>query len=153
MPDLLVQLDAGMTIRGTIIHDFEYSPLTRVNYNFIPQNDDGVEVFSAHDCIMVLCNKSKAYARQLCRRLKKTFEMDKLVWYVPLRIKSRPSPYKQPVVTREGPALTWAGLKFLLLYLETKNKLKLDDNTFTRFMTGERSMIIEFDLDSLVPRK
>ena len=84
--------------------------------------------------------------------MRKSLEYDKLVWYVPLRVKSRPSPYKQPVVTREGPALTRKGLKFLMCYLKTINKFKLDDNSFTRFMERDRTVITEFNYNSLVPR-
>ena len=140
MPDLLVKLDTGGTINGTIMYDWL-------------EKQEDVEVFSAYDCIQVMCNKSKAYARQFWKRIRKSFEYDKFVWYVPLRIKSRPSPYKQPVVTREGPALTRTGMEFLRCYLKIHNKFKLDDSAFNRFMEGQRCMITEFDLTSSVPRK
>ena len=141
MCDLLVQLDAGGTIRGTIMWDPDAGP----------RRD--IEVFSAHDSIAVMSQKSRAYASKLWRKMRKSLEYDKFVWYVPLRVKSRPSPYKQPVVTREGPALTRTGMEFLRCYLKIHNKFKLDDSAFNRFMEGQRCMITEFDLTSSVPRK
>ena len=139
MYDLLVQLDTGGTIRGTIMWD---------------PDDPGpdIEVYSVHDSIAVMSKKSRAYASQLWRKMRKSLEYDKFVWYVPLRVKSRPSPYKQPVVTREGPALTRKGLKFLMLYLKSINQFKLDDDAFSRFMKMDRTMIVEYHYNSLVPR-
>jgi hypothetical protein len=139
MYDLLVKLDTGGTIRGTIMWD--------------PDNPGpDIEVYSAHDSIAVMSKKSRAYASQLWRKMRKSLEYDKFVWYVPLRVKSRPSPYKQPVVTREGPALTRKGLKFLMMYLQSIKQFKLDDDAFSRFMKMDRTMIVEYQYNSLVPR-
>ena len=132
MSDLLVQFDAGVTVRGTT-------------------TSDGQEVLSVIDFINLVCKKSGNYARQLWSRLKKSFEMEGLVVVVRLRVSSPPSPYKQPVVTRLSPAMTRTGLQFLLGVLG--DKVKLHESVLTRFMALDRSMITEFDFNSLVPRK
>ncbi len=132
MPDLLVQFDVGVTVRGTT-------------------TSEGQEVLSVIDFINIVCKKSGNYARQLWSRLKKSFEMEGLVVIVRLRVSSPPSPYKQPVVTRLSPAMTRTGLQFLLVVLG--DKVKLHESAWTRFMALDRSMITEFDFNSLVPRK
>jgi hypothetical protein len=129
MPDLLVQLDADATVRGTIVDD---------------GTSDGLDVFSIYDYIHVVCKKSGNYATRLWNiHLRKSFEYERLVCIVPLRINS--------VKTHKDPALTRVGLQRLLLMLG--KRVKLDNSALTRFMSGDRSMITEFDLDSLVPRK
>ena len=50
MPDLLVQLGSGATLRGSIVDD---------------GTSAGLEVFSIHDYIHVVCKKSGHYATQL----------------------------------------------------------------------------------------
>ena len=123
MPDLLVQLGSGATLRGSIVDD---------------GTTDGLEVFAIHDFIHVLCKKSGHYAINLWNlHLRKSFEANRLVWYVRLRINS--------VKTRKGPALTLEGLQMLLLMLG--KRVKLHNNTLTRFMEGGRCMITKFNLD------
>jgi len=129
MPDLLVHLDVGATVRGSIVDD---------------GTSDGLYVFAVYDYINVVCNKNGNYATHLWNKtLKKSFEEDRLVWYVSLRINS--------VKTHKGPALTREGLQKLLLMLG--KRVKLDNSALTRFMDGDRAAIIKFDLNSLVPRK
>jgi hypothetical protein len=123
MSDLLVQLGSGATVRGNIVHD---------------GTSDGLQVFSAYDYIHVVCKKRGHYAINLWNlHLRKSFEANRLVWYVPLRINS--------VKTRKGPALTLAGLQMLLLMLG--KRVKLVNSVLTRFMDGENTMITKFDLD------
>ena len=122
MTDLLVQLGSGATVRGSIVHN---------------GTSEGLEVFSAHDYIHVVCKKSGNYATHLWSKLGKSFEANRLVWYVPLRINS--------VKTRKGPVLTLAGLQMLLLMLG--KRVKLVNSALTRFMDGENTMITKFNLD------
>ena len=122
MPDLLVQLGSGATVRGSIVYN---------------GTSEGLEVFSAHDYIHVVCKKNGSYATHLWSKLGKSFEANRLVWYVPLRINS--------VKTRKGPALTLAGLQMLLLMLG--KRVKLVNSALTRFMDGENTMITKFNLD------
>jgi hypothetical protein len=118
---------------------------------------DGQEVFSIINFIQLVCNgKSKNYAGRLWSHLKPLPEMEGLVVDVPLRVKSPPTPYKPPAVTRVGPATTRAGLQQLLLVLDDKvhdDFRKVGDSDFTRFMGGDRSRFIDFDFSSKVPRK
>ena len=129
MPDLLVHLDAGATVRGSIVDD---------------GTSDGLYVFAVYDYIHVVCKKNGNYATRLWNiHLRKSFEYERLVWHVPLRINS--------VKTHKGPALTREGLQMLLLMLG--KRVKLDNSVLTRFMDGDRAVIIKFNLNSLVPRK
>ena len=117
----------------------------------------GPRVFSILDFINLVCKgKSENYARRLWPHLKNKSEMEGLVWVVPLRIKSPPTPYKSPVMTRLGPATNLMGLQRLLLVLGYKVKdefRQVDNNAFTRFMAGDTSRFIDFDFSSTVPRK
>ena len=82
--------------------------------------------------------------------------MEGLVVVVPLRIKSSPTPYKPPVMTRLGPATTRVGLQKLLLVLgdRVKNDFRqTDDSAFVRFMAGDSSRLTEFDFNSTIPWK
>jgi hypothetical protein len=63
MPDLLVQLDAGVAIRGTVVKD----------------GTGGREVFSAHDFIMVVCQIRRHHATALWLHLKRAFETESLL--------------------------------------------------------------------------
>jgi hypothetical protein len=122
MSDLLVQLSSGATVRGSIVDD---------------GTSEGLQVFSAHDYIHVVCKKSGNYATHLWSlHFGKSFEANRLVWYVPLRINS--------VKTRKDPALTREGLQMLLLMLG--KRVKLDNGALTRFMDGDNSMITKFNL-------
>ena len=124
MPDLLVQLDVGVTVRGVIVDD---------------GTSKGLDVFAVYDFINVVCKRNGKYAASLWNaHLKKSFEYDRLVWHVPLRINS--------VKTHKGPALTLEDLQSLLLMLG--KRVKFDNNTLTRFMSGNTSMITKFNLDS-----
>ena len=109
----------------------------------------GSRVFSIIDFINLVCkSESENYARRLWPHLKNKSEMEGLVWVVPLRIKSPPTPYKPPVKTRLGPATNLMGLQRLLLVLGDKVKdefRQVDDSALTRFMTGDNSHIIVFD--------
>jgi hypothetical protein len=128
MPDLLVQLDAGATVRGVVVDD---------------GTSNGLDVYGIYDFIHVVCKKSGKYASRLWNvRLKKSFEDERLVWHVPLRINS--------VKTHKGPALTRVSLHSLLLMLG--KRVKLDNNALTRFMSGDNSMVIKFDLDQHTAR-
>ena len=117
----------------------------------------GPRVFSIIDFINLVCtSESENYARRLWPHLKSLFEIHALVVVVPLRVKSPPTPYKPPVMTRLGPATCLLGLQRLLLVLGDKVKdefRQVDDNAFTRFMAGDRSWFIEVDFSSTVPRK
>ena len=120
----------------------------------------GPRVFSIIDFINLVCKGgSENYARRLWPHLKNKSEIHEihaLIMVVPLRIKSPPTPYKPPVMTRLGPATCLLGLQRLLLVLGDKVKdefRQVDDNAFTRFMAGDRSWFIEVDFSSTVPRK
>ena len=81
------------------------------------------DLFSVLDFIKLVCKgKSDNYACRLWPRLKNLSELEGLVVVVPLRVKSPPTPYKAPVMTRLGPATTRAGLQRLLLVLGDKVK-------------------------------
>lgn len=118
---------------------------------------DGRDVFSIMDFIKLVCkSKSDNYASYIWPKLKNFPGMEGLVVVVPLRVKSLPTPYKPPVMTRLGPATTRVGLKSLLLVLDDKVKdefHQLDDSAFSHFMAGDNSRIIEFDFSSTVPLK
>jgi hypothetical protein len=118
---------------------------------------NGPRVFSIVDFINLVCkSESENYARRLWPHLENKSEMEGLVMVVPLRVKSPPTPYKSPVMTRLGPATNLMGLQRLLLVLGDKVKdefRQVDDNAFTRFMAGDRSGFIEVDFNSSVPRK
>jgi hypothetical protein len=123
MPDLLVQLDAGATVRGVVVDD---------------GTSDGLDVYAIYDFIHVVCKKSGNYASRLWNvRLRKSFHDERLVWHVPLRINS--------VKTHKGPALTRADLRFLLMMLG--KRVKLNNSALTHFMSGDNSMVTKFDLD------
>jgi hypothetical protein len=117
----------------------------------------GPRVFSIIDFINLVCKgESENYGRRLWPHLKNKSEMEGLVWVVPLRIKSPPTPYKSPVMTRLGPATNLMGLQMLLLVLGYKVKdefRQVDDNAFTRFMANDTSRFIDLDFSSTVPRK
>ncbi len=127
MPDLLVHIDVGATVRGNIVDN---------------GTSQGLEVYSVYDYINVVCKKDGNYATCLWNKtLKKPFEMERLVWHVPLRISS--------VKTHKDPALTLEDLQRLLLILG--KRVKLDNSALTRFMSGKKSMVTKFNLDLLVP--
>jgi hypothetical protein len=113
----------------------------------------GPRVFSIIDFINLVCkSESENYARRLWPHLKNLFEIQALLVVVPLRIKSPPPSAK----TRLGPATDLMGLQRLLLVLGYKVKdefRQVDDNAFTRFMSGDRSRFIEVDFSSTVQRK
>ena len=117
----------------------------------------GPRVFSIVDFINLVCkSESENYARRLWPHLKNLFELHALVVVVPLRVKSPPTPYKPAVKTRLGPATDLMGLQRLVLVLGDKVKdefRQVDDNAFTRFMSGDRSRFIEVDFSSTVQRK
>ena len=123
----------------------------------ITTTSDSREVFSIMDFMKLVCKgQSEAYIRRLWPLLKNLPEMKDLVVLVPLRVKSPPTPYKPPVMTRLGPATTRVGLQTLLLVLGDRVKDDFRqpvDSAFTRFMAGDRSEFTEFDFSSTVPRK
>ena len=111
---------------------------------------EGQEVFSIIDFMKLVCKgKSDNYATRLWPSLENLSEMEGLVVVVPLQMKSPKSPYKQPPpVLRPGPATTRTGLQKLLLVLGDKVKdefRQVDDSAFHCFMTGDATMLIEFD--------
>ena len=128
-----------------------------VHYVRITTTSDGRELFSIMDFMRLVCKyQSEAYVRRLWPSLQNLVELDGLVVLVPLRVKSPPTPYKPPVMTRVGPTTTRVGLQKLLLVLDEKVKdefRQLDDSAFSHFMSGDNSRIIEFDFSSTVPRK
>jgi hypothetical protein len=134
MPDLLVQLDAGVAIRGTVVKD---------------GTPGGREVFSAHDFIVVVCQIRRHHATALWLLLKRAFEAEGLVCHVALRIKNRPSQPKEYVATKVGPALAREGLRRLVDVLGAKVKLR--ESAWRGFLEAERNMIVEYDLYSHVP--
>ena len=120
-----------------------------VQYVRMTPTSDGQEVFSIIDFMKLVCkSKSDNYAGRLWPHLENKPELEGLVVVVPLQIKCQKSPYKQPVVTRLGPATSRVGLQKLLLVLGDKVKddfRQVDDSAFTRFMAGDDSRITEFD--------
>jgi len=90
---------------------------------------DSQELCSVLDFIKLVCKgESDNYARRLWPRLKNLSELEGLVVDVPLRVKSPPTPYKSPVMTRVGPATTRAGLQRLLVVLGDKVKDEFRQN-------------------------
>ena len=128
-----------------------------VQYVRITTTSESQEVFSILDFMKLVCKgKSDNYAGRLWSSLKILPELDGLVVLVPLRVKSPPTPYKSPVMTRVGPATTRVGLQKLLLVLDDKVKdefRQLDNSAFNHFMAGDNSRIIQFDFSSTVPLK
>ena len=113
----------------------------------------GPRVFSIIDVMKLVCKSDYATT---WKNVKNLPEIEGLIMVVPLRIKSPPTPYKPPVVTRLGPAMTRAGLQKLLLVLGDKVKdefRQVDDSVFNLFMSGDDSMITEFDFTSTKPLK
>ena len=113
----------------------------------------GPRVFSIIDVMKLVCKSDYATT---WKNVKNLPEIEGLIMVVPLRIKSPPTPYKPPVVTRLGPAMTRAGLQKLLLVLGDKVKdefRQVDDNAFTRFMAGNNCWITEMDFSSTKPLK
>ena len=113
----------------------------------------GPRVFSIIDVMKLVCKSDYATT---WKNVKNLPEIEGLIMVVPLRIKSPPTPYKPPVVTRLGPAMTRAGLQKLLLVLDDKVKdefRQVDDSVFNLFMSGDDSMITEFDFTSTKPLK
>ena len=148
MPDLLVELSADETVRGTIVRD-EQKHVHGQNLGSVKGSSLGREVFSAFDFIAVVCRIQIKYARIVFRSLKTALEEEGLVWHVPLRVKSRPSQHQHFVATRVGPGMTRAGLQRLLVLLDSK--VRQVDSAVTRFLEGESCMVTEFELDSFVP--
>jgi hypothetical protein len=114
---------------------------------------DDQEVFSVMNFMKLVCKSDHATT---WKDLKNLPEMEVLVVVVPLRVKSPPTPYKPPVMTRLGPATTRTGLQKLLLLLGEKMKdefRQLDDSAFNLFMSGDNSRITEFDFSSTKPLK
>jgi hypothetical protein len=136
MPDLLVQLDAGVAIRGTVVKDRGAG--------------NEREVFSAHDFIVVVCQIRRHHATALWLHLKRAFEAEGLLCHVPLRIRNRPSQPKEYVATKVGPALAREGLRRLVDVLGAKVKFR--ESAWRGFLEdSERNMIVEYDLYSHVP--
>jgi hypothetical protein len=140
MPDLLVQLDAGVAIRGTVVKDWAAGTAGKRE----------LEVFSAVDFIVVVCQLPRNHARTLWLHLRRAFEAEGLLCHVALRIKTRASQPKEFVATQVGPALAREGLRRLLEVLG--GKVKLRESAWRGFLEdSERNMIVEYDLYSHVP--
>jgi hypothetical protein len=150
MPDLLVELGGDAPVRGTMVRDGR-KYVHGQNLGSVKGSSRGREVFSPLDCVAVVCLTPRKYARTLWMPVKTALEAEGFVWYVPLRIKRRASQPTGYVATKAGPAMTRVGLQRLLVMLDSKVKVKLQDSAVTRFLEGESSMITEFDLDSLTP--
>ena len=113
----------------------------------------GPRVFSIIDFMKLVCKSNYATT---WNNVKSLPEIERWVMVVPLRIKSPPTPYKPPVMTRLGPATSHCGLQRLLSVLGDKVKdefRQVDDNAFTRFMAGNNCWITEVDFSSTKPLK
>jgi len=141
MPDLLVQLDAGVAIRGTVVKDWAAGTAGTAKRE--------LEVFSAVDFIVVVCQLRRNKARTLWLHLKRAFEAEALLCHVALRVKTRASQPKAFVATQVGPALAREGLRRLVEVLGAKVKLR--ESAWRGFLDGGSSMILEYDLHSHVP--
>ena len=145
MPDLLVQLDAGVAIRGTVVKDWAAGTAGTAG-----TAKGELEVFSAVDFVVVVCQLRRNKARTLWLHLKRAFEAEGLLCHVALRVKTRASQPKAFVATQVGPALAREGLRRLLEVLG--GKVKLRESAWRGFLEdSERNMIVEYDLYSHVP--
>ncbi len=110
----------------------------------------GQELLSIIDFMKLVCKgTSDNYATRTWPSVEKKIELEGLVVYVPLPIKSPKSPYKQPPTpTLLGPATTRGGLQQLLLVLGDKVKDEFrqnDDSPLNRFILGDSSRVMVFD--------
>jgi hypothetical protein len=116
----------------------------------ITGTSDSLEVLSIIDFITLVCKGTgDNYATRTWPGVEKKLELEGLVLYVPLPIKSPKSPYKQPPTpTRLGPVTTRAGLQKLLVVLSAKVKDEFrqgEDNALNRFILGDNSPITMFE--------
>ncbi len=125
MSDLVLRLTADATVRGATTRD-------------------GLQVFSVFDCISLVCNKTSAYSRQIWKRLISDnsdykVELEALVSTVTLCHTGKNTSYHTP-------AMTLRGLQRLVQILGSKvaaNFRVILEGTFTRYMSGDLSMIEE----------
>ena len=125
MSDLVLRLAGDATVRGAT-------------------TTEGIQVFSAYDCMALVCKKNESYARMTWSRLiseKSTYkaELEDLVYSVTLRNAANNKPY-------DTPAMTLRGLQRLVMILGGKVAADfrvLVEGTFTRFQAGDTSMIEE----------
>ena len=97
---------------------------------------DGQQVFSVLDFINLVCQETGSYSRH--------------AWKYKHPVKTHLS----PVMTLLSPSMTDRGLKMLLLIIDnvTTDFRQFDDSVFTRFMTGDTSMIEPPPGDALTVR-
>jgi hypothetical protein len=125
MSDLVLRLTADATVRGATTRD-------------------GLQVFSVFDSISLMCQKSAAYSRQIWKRLISDdsdykVELEALVYTVTLCHSGKNTSYHTP-------AMTLRGLQRLVMILGGKVAVDFRvilEGTFTRYMSGDLSMIEE----------
>ena len=125
MSDLVLRLTSDATVRGATTHD-------------------GLQVFAVFDCISLVCQKSSSYSRQIWKRLISDdsdykLELEALVTTVTLCHTGKNTSYHTP-------AMTLRGLQRLVQILGSKVAADFRvilETTFTRYMSGDVSMIEE----------
>ena len=109
---------------------------------------DGIHIFSAYDFISAVCKKTGSYSRLLWKRLIcdtskfKHVNEDLLLASTSTKIRRRVTP-----------GLTVSGLQRLLHIIHKKmpeDSHTIVESILSLYMTGDRSMIIEVDLNSTV---
>lgn len=107
---------------------------------------DGMKVFSATDFIKIVCRKTGSYARLLWSRLIR--DTSKFTEVREALVLAIPSTKLMKLTT---PGMTITGLQELLCLLKVDEDIRpIVEDTFTRYMSGDTSMLIEVDLNSTV---
>ena len=128
MSALLLQLAADATVRGTT-------------------TPEGLQIFSVYDFINLVCHKTGSYSRQVWMRLiNSNFKNELEFYFIPTKNHLYQNGTNGKRSTNRTPAMTLRGLQRLLLILDNKvasNFRHIVEGTFTRFMSGDTSMIQE----------
>jgi hypothetical protein len=107
---------------------------------------EGMKVFSAIEFINKVCRKTGSYARLLWKRL--TSDTSKFIEIKEALVLAVPSSKIRKFTT---PGMTIDCLQELLCLLKVDEDIRpIVEDTFTRYMNGDTSMIIEVDLNSTV---
>jgi hypothetical protein len=107
---------------------------------------DGMKVFSTTEFIKIVCRKTGSYARLLWKRL--TSDTSKFIEIKEALVLAIPSTKIRKFTT---PGMTIDGLQELLWLLKVDEDIRpIVEDTFTRYMNGDTSMLIEVDLNSTV---
>ena len=97
---------------------------------------DGIQVFSLHDFIKIVCQKNELYAKRLWRQLKCTCNFTEFSLNITM-------------LKHKTPGMTIMGLQRLLNILNKRVDVHVRpivEDVFARYMSGDTSMIIEADV-------